>query len=339
MGTRARRLRNRLVTATDRLPGRSKTAFILSGGGSLGAVQVGMLRALFEAGIWPDLILGCSVGSINGAGYAADPTLRGVARLERIWRRLADGDPDLMPGGRIPLAVQLARKGEALHDPTPLANLLADELPVDDFSDLRVPFQCVATDLETASEHWFDHGPIVPALMASASLPAVYPAQEIGGRTFIDGGVLNEVHALRAVELGASRLYVLHVGHLDDRDMTVQRPFDGAMRAYWTHRRFRLESDLARVPSHCTVHRLPAGATPRLRFDDFTKGPELSDLAYRQTTEYLQTGSVVETVDDQELASNRVGGTWPMSVAGTRAGAGVTHPDKAEVEGTDAATQ
>ena len=112
-----------------RWPRKRRTAFILSGGGSLGAIQVGMLRALFEAAIWPDLILGCSVGSINGAGYAADPSMRGIARLERIWRRLASGDPDLMPAGRMPLAIQLARKGEALHDPAPLETLLTEEPP------------------------------------------------------------------------------------------------------------------------------------------------------------------------------------------------------------------
>ena len=271
-----------------RWPRKRRTAFILSGGGSLGAIQVGMLRALFEAAIWPDLILGCSVGSINGAGYAADPSMRGIARLERIWRRLASGDPDLMPAGRMPLAIQLARKGEALHDPAPLENLLTEELPVEHFGQLRVPFQCVATDLETAEERWFERGPVVPALMASASLPAVYPAHEVDGRTYIDGGVLNEIHTARAVELGATELYVLHVGHLDDRPLPVQRPFDGAMRAYWTHRRYRLEEDLARVPGHCTVHRLPAGTTPRLRFDDFSQGPELSEIAYQQSAAYLR---------------------------------------------------
>lgn len=263
---------------------------MLSGGGSLGALQVGMLRALVEAGVRPDLILGCSVGSINGAGFAADPSLRGVARLDRIWRRLAQGDPELMPAGLIPLAVQLARKGESLHDPLRLEMLLSEELPAESFDQLRVPFQCVATDLEAASERWFDAGPLIPALMASASLPAVYPAREIDGRPYIDGGVLNEIHTARAVELGASELYVLHVGHLDERPMDVQRPFDGALRAYWTHRRFRLEDDLSRVPDHCTVHRLPAGAPPRLRFDDFTHGPELAELAYRQSAHYLRTG-------------------------------------------------
>lgn len=279
-----------------RLPWAGKTAFVLSGGGSLGAVQVGMLRALVEAGIRPDLILGCSVGSINGAGFAADPSLRGVARLERIWRRLAKNDPALMPAGRIPLAVQLARKGVSLHDPKPLEDLLAEELPIQRFEELTVPFQCVATDVASASEHWFDSGPLVPALMASASLPAVYPPREVDGREYIDGGVLNEIHTTRAAELGARELYILHVGHLDDRPIDVQRPFDGAVRAYWTHRRFRLEDDLGRIPGSCTIHRLPAGMSPRLRFDDFSRGPDLAEQAYRRSSHYLRTGQV--PVDD-----------------------------------------
>lgn len=298
MEPRRRQLQRRLRAAAQPLVNRfgpeRKTAFVLSGGGSLGAVQVGMLRALLDAEICPDLILGCSVGSINGAGFAADPSLRGVARLDRIWRRLAAGDPDLMPGRLIPLAVQLARKGPALHDPGPLEQLLSDELPVDHFSDLQVPFQCVATDLDTATEHWFERGPLVPALMASASLPAVYPPREIGGQTYIDGGVLNEVHTARAVELGATDLYVLHVGHLDDHLIDVQRPFDGALRAYWTHRRFRLEDDLERVPDHCIIHRLPAGSTPKLRFDDFARGPELAEQAEQATKRYLQAESGIE---------------------------------------------
>ena len=84
-----RRLRRALDPFLQRATGRRTRAFVLSGGGSLGAVQVGMLRALVEAGIKPDLVIGCSVGAINGAGFAADPTLRGVARMERIWRRMA----------------------------------------------------------------------------------------------------------------------------------------------------------------------------------------------------------------------------------------------------------
>lgn len=269
---------------------RSCTAFVLSGGGNLGAIHVGMLRALTEAGIRPDIIVGCSVGAINGAGYAAEPSEAGVERLDRIWRRIAEGDPDLMPTGRIPMVAQLARKGEAMHSQDRLAELLDDELPTKTFGGLKVPFSCVATDLETADEHWFDNGRLVPALLASAALPAVYPAVNHGGRTFIDGGVLNEVHTAQALAMGATEIYVLHVGHLDDRSPDVQRPFDSALRAYWTARRFRMEEDLRRVPDYCTIHRLPAGSSPRLRFDDFSQAAELSDLSYAASAAFLRTG-------------------------------------------------
>lgn len=267
-----------------------RTAFVLSGGGNLGAVQVGMLRALAEAGVVPDLIVGCSVGAINGAAFAAEPDLAGVERLDRIWRRIADGEPDLMPSRRFPLLAQMARRGESLHDAAPLAELLDDELPTRTFAGLEVPFQCVATDVDTATEHWFETGRLVPALLASAALPVVYPAVEHGAQTLIDGGVLNELHAARAAELGATTIYVLHVGHLGGRLVEVDRPFDAAVRAYWTARRFRLEEDLRRIAEHCVVHRLPAGSNPRLRFDDFSQGAELADLAYDASAQYLRTG-------------------------------------------------
>ena len=278
------RLRRRLT------PGR--VAFVLSGGGPLGAVQVGMLRALAEAGVVPDLVVGCSVGAINGAGFAAQPDLGGVERLERIWRRIGEGEPDLMPSRRLPILAQMARKGDALHDIGRLADLLDEELPTRTFSGLQVPFTCVATDLETSAEHWFDSGRLLPALLASAALPVVYPPVQHGPHTLIDGGVLNEVHAAKAAELGATELYILHVGHLEDRAVEVQRPFDAAVRAYWTARRFRLEDDLRRVPPHCVVHRLPAGSNPRMRFDDFSQAEPLSTMAYRATSQYLRTGRV-----------------------------------------------
>lgn len=291
--TRANSTAARLIAPVARLRRRLRpnpVAFVLSGGGPLGAVQVGMLRALAEGGIVPDLILGCSVGAINGAAFAAEPDLDGVARLDRIWRRIAEGDPELMPSRRLPALAQMARKGESLHDPDTLAELLDDELSTKTFSGLRIPFQCVATDVELAEEHWFDSGRLVPALLASAALPVVYPPVEHGPRTLIDGGVLNEIHADRAVELGATELYILHVGHLDGRSLDVGRPFDAAMRAYWVARRFRLEEDLRRLPERCMVHRLPAGSNPRLRFDDFSKAGELADRAHEATAEYLRTG-------------------------------------------------
>ncbi len=281
----------RAIGAFDRWRHRPVTAFVLSGGGNLGSVQVGMLQALSEHGVRPDLIVGCSVGAINGAAYAAEPDGRGVERLTRIWTRLADGEPDLMPSSRFTHpTVQMARKGESIHDQGALEQLLNEELAATTFAQLTIPFSCVATDIETADEVWFDSGRLIPAVLASAALPAVYPARSYAGRTLIDGGVLREVHTEQAVALGATEIYLLHVGHLQGRGMDVQRPFDAAMRAYWTARRFRLAEDVRQLPDSCRVHNMPAGSSPMLRFDDFTKGPELIELAYEASKSFLETG-------------------------------------------------
>ena len=107
-------------------PGRKpkRTAFVLSGGGNLGALQVGMLRALFERRIRPDLVLGCSVGALNGAAIAAEPSLATVGRLQDLWRDIAD--QDVMPAGLLPTTVQLARKGVSLHENANLRRVIAD---------------------------------------------------------------------------------------------------------------------------------------------------------------------------------------------------------------------
>lgn len=271
-----------------------RTVFVLSGGGNLGAVQVGMLRALVEADVRPDAVLGCSVGAINGAAFAARPDLAGVTRLERIWQRLAERDPDIMPNRRLlPLAAQLARRGTALHGQERLGELLLAELGDLRFGDLAVPFACVAADVDTAAARWFDDGELLPALLASSALPGVYPPVTIGDRRYFDGGVVREIPVGRALDLGATRIVLLHVGHLDQRELDdARRPFDVLAHAYWTMRAARLDDELARVPDDVELVRLPAGSTPRLRFDDFSRGPELSETAYRAASHYLRTGTV-----------------------------------------------
>ena len=161
---------------------RGPVAFVLSGGGNLGALQIGMIRALAERGIRPDLILGCSVGAINGAGLAEDPTPAGVGRLERLWRDL-DGK-QLMPP-----AVALARKGEAISDNAGLRRELEERLTARTFEELAVPFQCVATDVIGVREVWFTSGPLIEPILASAALPFVFPAVRIGNEWHGDGGV------------------------------------------------------------------------------------------------------------------------------------------------------
>ena len=270
---------------------RKRTAFVLSGGGNLGALQVGMLRALAEADIVPDVVIGCSVGSLNGAAYAGAPTIAGVRRLEDHWRTTTSFT--IMPASRIPPAVNLVRKGESIHSADGLRQNLHEILGgYGTFEDLALPFQCVATDVESATGTWFSEGELLPAVLASAALPAVYPPVTIEGRRYIDGGVVDNVPVGRAVELGCSTIYVLHVGPHGRPDTEIKRPLDAALLAYWIARNHRFARDLANLPVGVEAVVLPTGTRPDLRYDDFSQTPELVAQGFGLTSKFLADRAV-----------------------------------------------
>jgi NTE family protein len=274
-------------------------AFVLSGGGNLGALQVGMLRALADREIRPDLVVGCSVGALNGAAYAADPTPAGVARLEALWRGL-EGD-EIMPTGWLPTSVQLARKGASLHDNEGLKATIDRILFRETFGELEVPFQCVATSIQPVGERWFATGALKPAILASAALPAVFPVVEIDGVPYFDGAVVNDVPVSRAVELGARTIYVLHVGNLDRPWIEPKRPIDVAIQAYWIARKHRLSRDLAALPPHVDLVMLPRGEPTEPRFDDFSRTEELINLAYGATAAHLDALAGADEVESPAM--------------------------------------
>ncbi len=270
-----------------------RVAFVLSGGGNLGAGQVGMLRALVEAGIEPDVVIGCSVGALNGAAFAAQPTLAGIDRLEALWVGMARGEPDLMPiRGLVPTAAQAIRRGLSLHDPGPLRDVLTTHLPAT-FEDLALPFWAQAADLDSAEEYWFDSGPLVPALMASAALPGVFPPVLYHGRRLFDGGVIGEMPVSQAIATGATDIYLLQVGRRFNTPLEIKRPLDVAIHAYRTARRHRLEEDIGAIPESCRVFRLPEGRSDQLRFDDFSQAARLIARSRSETAEYLSQTSAV----------------------------------------------
>jgi NTE family protein len=279
-----------------------RTAFVLSGGGNLGALQVGMLRALFERRIHPDVVLGCSVGALNGAAIAADPSLAMVGRLQELWRDIADHD--VMPAGLLPPTLQLARKGVAIHDNANLRRVLEQMLPVRTFEELAVPFECVAAALTEGTETWFSHGDLVDPILASAALPAVYPPVEIDGHRYLDGAIVNDVPVSRAVSLEADRIFVLHVGSWDRPRPEPKRPIDMAMYAYWLARRSRFQRDLARIPSNIEVLVLPPGETPVLRYNDFGHSDEMIATSYQATSAFLDAAG--DRRDDLAAAVPRV---------------------------------
>jgi NTE family protein len=272
---------------------RHEVAFVLGGGGVLGAHEVGMLQALAEAAIRPDLILGTSVGALNGVFVAADPDpAAAVPRLGRVWREGAAGEA--FRGSLFGRVRTLARSGTHLHDNEPLRRLL-EELPVSRIEDLAVPFQCVAASIERAAAHWFSSGPIVPAVLASAAVPGLLPSVRVGDEHFFDGGLVHSIPVGRAVALGARTVYVLHVGRIERPLAPPSRPWEVGLVAFEIARRYRFAEDMAALPRGVTVHVLPAGAEvdgraadlSQLRYRDASRVEEHIERAYKASSAYL----------------------------------------------------
>ncbi len=201
----------------------SKTAFVLAGGGSLGAVQVGMLETLVDHGVSVDLVVGASVGAVNGAYFAAHPDAEGVQGLERIWRGLHRRS--VFPFTPVGSLLSFFSLRNYLVDPTPLRHLLEHHLPHRDLGQSAIPLHVVATDILTGTEVVLSSGRAVEAVLASAAIPAVFPPVELEGRYLADGGIANNTPISVAVALGADRVIVLPTGFSCD----VEKPPENSM--------------------------------------------------------------------------------------------------------------
>ncbi|MCU1586998.1 MAG: hypothetical protein JWN31_491 [Frankiales bacterium] len=245
------------------------TAFVLGGGGLLGAVEVGMLQALLEVGIKPDLVLGSSVGALNGAAIAGDPSLATVELLSTTWEAL--GQDQVFGGGRL---TTLARSRTHLHGNDRLRMMLDRHGAGVQIEDLLVPFQCVAACIETAGAHWFSTGPVTDAVLASTAVPGLLPPVRIGDRHYLDGGLVHSIPVGRAFELGATTVYVLQVGRVEQPLSVPRWPWEVAAVAFEIARRHRFTEEMARIPEGADVHVLPAGKV----------GAPLTTLRYRDTS-------------------------------------------------------
>ena len=189
--------------------GARRTAFVMAGGGSLGAVEVGMLQALLDWGETPAFMVGASAGAINTAYFAGDPTPAGARELERIWCALKRRE--VFPFN-LSSVVRLLRHRDHLVDSDGLRHLLERYLPYRRIEDATVPIHLVASDMLTGQEVLLSAGSVVDAVLASAAIPGVYPPVQIGGRLLIDGGVANNTPISVAIGLGATRVIVLPTG-------------------------------------------------------------------------------------------------------------------------------
>ena len=271
-------------------PGR--VAFVLGGGGVHGSCEVGMLKALTEVGVRPDLVVGTSIGAINGALYATDPGAEPVRRLESLWRDLAGGE--VFGRSLLAQATTLLRSRTHVQDRDPLRQLLERELAERRIEDLAVPFQCVAASIERAGEHWFTSGSLVDAVLASSAVPGLLPAVELDGEHYLDGGLVDSIPVGRAVRLGADTVYVLQVGRVETPLVPPRSPSEVAFVAFEIARRHRFATTMAELPEDVAVHVLPAGVDPQrltglrqLRYRDLSDVGARIDAAYEATAAYL----------------------------------------------------
>lgn len=260
-------------------------AFILGGGGSLGAVQVGMLQALAEAHVVPDLVVGTSVGALNGAVVALAPD-RAADRLARIWPKITR--QAVFPGGLLMQARTLRQGKTHLFPNTGLKSVITNYLRLDTtFDALALPFGVVTMDVATAAPHVIVAGPLVPALQASAAIPGIFPAVTVDGHQLYDGGVVANVPVTQALEMGAASLVVLDAafpGRLPTPPATLAEAL--LFTAMVTMRvQATLEAPLA--AARAPVVYLPGPAIHRLSPLSFDHTPMLIAGAYQAASAFL----------------------------------------------------
>jgi NTE family protein len=281
------------------MPDAGPIAFVLAGGGSLGAVEVGMLKALVMHGLKADLVVGSSVGAINAAYYAGRPNVAGVGALDAIWRRLKTSD--VFPFSPVKGFFGFVGWQDGFVDPSSLRALLEQAIPYKRIEDAEVPCRFVATDVLDGREVVLSAGPIVSALMASAAIPGVFPTVERDGHTLMDGGVASNTPIATAIAMGARRVIVLPTGY----SCALTEPPRGAL-ALALHaltlmivhqlvvdiERFRDRADIVVVPPLCPVETTPY---------DFGATAELVDRAEASTKQWLATGGLERHGVPEEL--------------------------------------
>jgi len=265
------------------------TAFVLAGGGSFGAVQVGMLRALAARGVRPDMVVGASVGAINGAYFAGAPDDEGVTRLAELWCGLRRSEV-------FPLAWQgvlglMGTRNFAI-DPSGLRRLLENHLPYERLEQARVPVHVVATDLISGGTVRLSEGPVVDAVLASCAIPAVFPAVKLGERYLIDGAVASNTPISVAVELGAARIIVLPTGYACAIPGPPKSAVASALHAVTLLIAHQLLLEFKQYHTHTEIVTVPPLCPLETSPYDFAHARALIERAAAQTEHWLDRGGL-----------------------------------------------
>lgn len=274
-------------------------AFVLSGGASLGAVQVGMLRALDESGIRPDLIVGTSVGALNGAFIAGRRESGAADQLASVWRSLRR--KDVFPVGLIQGALGYYGFRDSLVRPDALTRLIRQHVALSRLEDAVVPLHVIATDVRTGAPVVLSRGDVVNAILASTAIPAVFPPVRIDGRDLIDGGVSDHTPISHAVSLGATSVYILPAGYACTLPHTPRTAIGMALQALTLMIGWRLAMDIQRYERECTLHVVPPLCPLDVSPTDFSRAAELIYRSYESTLQWLRSVRAQRSSNRAEL--------------------------------------
>lgn len=270
-----------------------RTAMVLSGGGSLGAVQVGMLQALHETGFRPDLVIGASVGALNGAAYADDPTPDGIGRLETLWcglRRV-----DVFPLTLLAGLKALLLNRDHLVEATRLQAIILDQLRARRIEETRIPLHITTTDVMSGESLLLSEGDVETALLASTAIPVVFPPVHLGGRYLVDGGICENTPIASAVALGAQRIVVLPTGTSCAMRAPPRNMAALALHVMGLQSMRQLDMDVARFAATLPIVIVPPLCPLETSIFDFSQSAQLIDRAHAQTRAWLESGGLRQT--------------------------------------------
>jgi len=267
----------------------SPVALILCGGGSRGALEVGFYRALHEIGLPVDLIIGSSIGALNGAFIAGGMPPADLAALWRGFRR-QDGirwnlrwllDPRRRPG---------------LFTLDPLRDFLRHTLPATRFEHLAVPLSIVTTDLQSGKAvYWADNGDIIEPLVASLSLPGLFPPVEIGSGQFVDGGIANNVPLDRAVALGARDILMIQCVCCEGRATPYRGLINILARSFSIALDCKYATDRMHFGGHARIHIVRPRFSLEIGLLDFRHSADLIHIGYQQSLAYFNQNPLART--------------------------------------------
>lgn len=267
-------------------PRSEKLAFVLSGGGSLGSVQVGCLEALLQHGISPDLIVGTSVGALNGTWLAMNPTLEGVTRLRELWLSMGRHGP--FRTSRLRVTLRLLMGQEYLYANDALRKMVCQSIDETAFEDLQVPVVIVATNMETGEPAVLHRGSLEKAVLASTAIPGLFPPVEIEGVQYVDGAMMSYCGLGPAWDHGARRIVVIEAPHPPpERGVGIFKPLGRALQVALVRLcHLEIESFSQRCP---VVALNPKVQLEGHAFDDFSKTSRLIEEGKAWTEAYLDS--------------------------------------------------